>query len=77
MELRPASPPGAWKSAILSRVLPSGGVHTKLLEYNVARAIKTVSVFAFDLEIDQTSKGGSRQKEHSRHRAINAIKFQI
>lgn len=77
MELRPASPPGAWGSALLSRALPAGGVHTKLLEYTVARAIKTVNVFASDLEIYQTSKGGSSQKEHSRHRAINAVKFQI
>lgn len=77
MELRPASLPGAWESAILSRALPAGEVHTKLLEYHVARAIKIVNVFAFNLEIYQTSKGGSSQKEHSRHRAINAVKFQI
>lgn len=77
MELRPAGPPGAWESAILSRALPAGGVHTKFPEYNGAGAIKTVNVFAFDLEIYQTSKGGSSQKEHSRHRAINAVKFQI
>lgn len=77
MELRPAGPPGAWESALLSRALPAGGVHTKLLEYNGAGAIKTVNVFVFDLEIYQTSKGGSSQKEHSRHRALNAAKFQI
>lgn len=80
MELRSASLPGAWESAILSRALPAGEVHRKLLEYSVARAVQTVNVFAFDLEIYQSSKGRSSQKKkkkHSRHRAINAVKFQI
>lgn len=77
MELRPASMPGAWESALLSRELQAGEIHTSLLEYNVARAVEIVNVFAFDLEIYQPSKGGFRQEEHYRHRTINAVKFQV